>query len=386
MHYKFVDFVRFWSVLAIVMLHSLIAFYNGYTSISITNLFFISAFKFGTLCFFIISGFLLGDKLYTTSPTSYLLRRFKTLFKPYLFALTLYIIWISFSLFFKSSILYSPHLTLLTYLGKIVWILEDTLLHGPYWFVLNLLFSLTVIILLKDHHFKIWFSVLMCLLVITYALNVHLVYFNPTHTIALFAYLPYLWFGVLLNKNKALLYKIVSRFPLKVFIGVSFLLCIVSVIESNYLSHYSFADPFNTLKITNQLYSISIFVLLIKLSRYKLPAFLNPRREAYGIYLYHMFFITACTHAVKLMSLWHPQLPPSIAVNLLSVKLFVFVLSYIAVTFMVKVISRSSFSWIVGVTPISVHLNANSEQSQESDCEMLYKFIPQPSANSLTSV
>jgi len=74
MKFKFVDNIRYFSILSIVIFHCILQFiefnksdiiYQGYFK---ESLLFLGQFlRFGNICFFMISGFLMGNKLSTSS-------------------------------------------------------------------------------------------------------------------------------------------------------------------------------------------------------------------------------------------------------------------------------------------------------------------------------
>jgi hypothetical protein len=81
-NHLFVSNVRFWSMLGIVAVHSAptLLLINGtqwYLSAALTAL-----FKFGTIGFFLISGFLLGERVDQQRPMEYFLRRVRRSFYP----------------------------------------------------------------------------------------------------------------------------------------------------------------------------------------------------------------------------------------------------------------------------------------------------------------
>ena len=105
------------------------------------------------------------------------------------------------------------------------------------------------------------------------------------------------------------------------------------------LYHTHIAETLNTLRISNQLYSVAFFMFIV--SCCKKPAnfgILNPRRETYGIYLYHSFF------TFILISIAEQWISSRFGVDLFSYNVYQvilltfvsFVISYIATTALVK--------------------------------------------------
>jgi hypothetical protein len=50
-------------------------------------------------------------------------------------------------------------------------------------------------------------------------------------------------------------------------------------------------DPYNTLRLSNILYSMCFFFLLLKIKNFKLAKYLKPRETTYGIYLIHYILV-----------------------------------------------------------------------------------------------
>ena len=82
--YVCVDNVRFWSMLAVIAVHSLVAWDIPSTETSTQNLqlALLQVMKFGTIGFYFISGFLLGHRLDDDAPRAYYQRRLKKVGAP----------------------------------------------------------------------------------------------------------------------------------------------------------------------------------------------------------------------------------------------------------------------------------------------------------------
>src|SRR5579875_2184149 len=137
-----VDNVRFWSMFAIIAVHSLII-WGIHTESRIgweIQIALVQAMKFGTIGFYIISGFLLGLRVDQGSGYEYFLRRLKSVGVPWL-------IWASlFTLlpFAQTMLVHRGH-------GDTAGLehyATNVLLFSPYWFVPNFLFALSMLLLL----------------------------------------------------------------------------------------------------------------------------------------------------------------------------------------------------------------------------------------------
>jgi hypothetical protein len=142
----FVDNTRFWSMVATVGLHSA----QAVSSMSVHDLSFRALVmlealeKFGTIGFFFVSGFLLGDRFETAKASAFLGRRLKKICLPWLvwFVSTVVDVlghqWINHTLRFRLD-LSSAHIVFLS----IVSCLSST----PFWFVPNLFLSVFLLML-----------------------------------------------------------------------------------------------------------------------------------------------------------------------------------------------------------------------------------------------
>jgi len=91
-NYPFVNLVRFIATIGIVFLHSGIPLAGNDYNVVIHKVNHIEyylllrqLFKFATICYFMIAGFLLADKVTEANPFHYYKRRLNILVKPYVF-------------------------------------------------------------------------------------------------------------------------------------------------------------------------------------------------------------------------------------------------------------------------------------------------------------
>src|SRR5215472_17824439 len=106
--YLFVNNVRFLSMAAVVAMHCTENTHH-LTGGNPTSL-MVQPFKFGTIGFFLISGFLMGKGLTHKKPSEYLVRRLRTVLLPWLLWFSLlcfleFVHGLSFNIFDSSSLL-----------------------------------------------------------------------------------------------------------------------------------------------------------------------------------------------------------------------------------------------------------------------------------------
>lgn len=335
--YAFVDMVRFLATFGIVFIHSYVPMHGMETNAFVHHLphaeyylYVKQVFKFSTICYFLIAGFLLADKSIESSPFAYYLRRLNVIAVPYLLAVTLFIA----ALALQSYLVQGQHITV----AYIIEIIKYVILYSPFWYVPNYLLCLLVIVCFSRYASSIYFGAV--LLLITACNTWYNVYAgnNHTHTTALTGFIFYMWLGMYIKK-KNLAAAMQNAGPL-VTGSLLLLLYILSNCETYYmLYHTHIAETLNTLRISNQLYSVAFFVFIV--SCCKKPAnfgILNPRRETYGIYLYHSFF------TFILISIAEQWISSRFGIDLFSYNVYQvilltfvsFAISYIATTAVVK--------------------------------------------------
>jgi fucose 4-O-acetylase-like acetyltransferase len=293
--------------------------------------------KFGTICFYLISGFLLGDKITETPSLTYLKRRFDNTFQPYLIAV------ISFSLFFSLSYFTGLNQvqSVKEYGIKLAQDFIEIILFTNYWFIVNFFISLSIILLFKKYLFTWPFALTVFLLTVGYTINIYLEYFEPRHTAALFGFIFYLWLGIVINRYKKEVIGYIDETRSEVVLFLCALLIGLNIYESYVLKALNSMDAMNTLKISNQLYSLLVFAILIKFRSIRLPVFFNPKKDTYGIYLYHSFFITILFKGVLMfshLSILHSNF-------LLIISFLTFIVVYLSTLIVVKCLNNPPSKW-----------------------------------------
>jgi fucose 4-O-acetylase-like acetyltransferase len=286
-NYPFIDFVRLISMMGIVWVHLSIipgdiGQYINSTNHPFTIISFTQLGKFDVICFFVISGFLLEGNI-KQNKAAYFKRRLNTIAKPYIFVCFLYVIF----LLVRNT--YIKHLpvnseTLLSIYRSII--------GSHLWFVPNFLTALGIILLCYRYVKSKGFGLVLALITLTYSiLTVYTHHFASNHTSALFGFIFYLWLGIYV-KEKNLIEKI-NAFNLPLLAFITILLYSLASAEACMLfeKHLIY---YNNLRIFNQLYSLSIFCLLVRICKNRTLNFkyLNPRKETFGIYLYHGFSVS----------------------------------------------------------------------------------------------
>lgn len=286
LNYPFVDFIRFISMMGIVWAH-IPFFEQNETTANILGkidhpmiyLSFMNFFKFGVFCFFIISGFLLGENLRNTTPRSYVRKRLKIIVKPYIVVSVVFWIFALISNFYIKNNTFS----VISALQIFKW----NMIYTPLWFIPNYFLALGIILLFYKYIDSKRLGLSLFVIMIIY--SVFLVYtpdYQKSHTTALFGFVFYLWLGVFIQRNNVI--NKILNININFLIFVTLVFFSISIIESYQLYKHNFNTVFSILRFSNQLYSLSMFALLVRICNTPPKfRFLNPRKETYGIYLYH---------------------------------------------------------------------------------------------------
>ena len=284
----FANNVRFLSMVAIVGMHT-IETYEGVALIqseTIASECLIQFLKFGTIGFFLISGFLLGDRIHQYSSTEYLRRRLKNVFAPWLAWFALYCV---LGIATKAVLGSLAPLSLSTVCNQ----LKFYLLQTAYWFVPNLIIALAILLAFKRHLHRPWIGFLYLAASLFYAANIYGRWIAVEHARAVFGFIFYLWLGVWSSLNFAAIEKRLARIPVIVVLGAVLFSLALAIAETKLLAALGSADPFNTLRLTNQIYSVVFVLAILKFKSAVWPRMVDVRQDTFAIYLAHPFFLTA---------------------------------------------------------------------------------------------
>lgn len=281
----FVDNVRFWSMVAIVAIHGITMGNIGGVSSSFVEA-LTTPWKFGSIAFFLTSGFLLGERIEKCSPLAYLGRRVQRVFLPWL-------AWISIltSILVASDIMHHR-----IALGAGVWLalwerFYSCLTETSFWFVPNLFVGLAILLIFRRHLRNLRFGAALLAINLIYVANLYARWWQTSHTKAVFGFVFYLWLGSYASLHYRKIEQWISQIRMSVFVSLALLAGLAAFAEARLLDHLGSADPCNTLRLTNQFFSIFMVFILIKLRRATWPGFVNVRNHTFGIYLSHTIIL-----------------------------------------------------------------------------------------------
>jgi len=334
-NYDFIDAIRCLAMISIVMEHCFSFgdyMYHPTDKLSIlTFTVAIQLIKFGTISFFLLSGFLIGEKFHEYRPLQYLKRRTKNTTGP----------WIFWSLFFCAMMMvndvvsayqfnhgvFAPHygLVVLNYL-RIIY------LYTSYWF--------------KRYLYSYWLGAVLLLFTIIYMFNIYNEWIEPRHSTAILGFVFFLWLGVQLNRHLNSIEKWLSKTPVFLWIILCVITLVIGVNEILLLKKLHSVDPYNSLRPSNVLYSMCFFFLLFKIKNFKFVRYLKPRETTYGIYLIHYILVYCLLPVIfPMFRLGINQLTYAEVWCYMIVRfIIVYFLTFMLVTF----INKTRAKWLVG--------------------------------------
>ena len=356
--YSFVDNIRCIAILAIVTEHT--SFLGSYVYSPDSSPFWayltsLQLVKFGTIAFFIIAGFLFAENSNDYSFFEYLRRRFNNIFKP----------WLIWSLTFLFLLTAGTAITALRtgvsmrlIISGIWWGVKTVYLYSNYWFIVNFFFCTTILLLSKKIIKSRWFGLTLFLFTCFYSLNIYTEWINSKHTTALLGFVFFYWLGVQLNIHYSSVEKKLKSTSFHWFVLLVMGSLGVAVLEASHLYDLRKEDPINTLRLTNIIFSIAVFALLLKIKKFDWITPLQPRKTTYGIFLIH--YIIVATGLPILLGTANVESIQQFSIADMYIYQFSrFTVVYVPSFALVTMLSRSDFSWLIGVRTPSKPVFAN---------------------------
>jgi surface polysaccharide O-acyltransferase-like enzyme len=282
--YLFVSNVRFLAMISIVWVHTVGFWGTATTSVAYLQVIVIQVMKFGTIGFFLISGYLLGEGLTRTSPSKYFYRRVKAVLVPWIFWSC---VWFAFAMFQDPLLgggLRGLELSLHELAQKY---LTFVFLRSAYWFIPNFFFCLALVLALYRRVPDYLQGAIFVACSVFYGVNVYLKVIPEGHTSALFGFVLYLWLGLIAHKYREVWGRWLEKISwgrLSIYAGVA---VIFALGEIHALRKLGTADEYNTLRLSNQAFSVLVVMLIVKCKRPLFPRAIDVRGETFGIFLIH---------------------------------------------------------------------------------------------------
>ncbi len=303
-------------------------------------------FKFATIAFFLIGGFLINHKFTEYTPLAYLKNRFKNTIGPWAF-------WIAVLIglnVIQRYVVFSKNndISTLPNWNYISGQLYQIVFYTSFWFILNFLICISLLLIFKRYLYKLWFGVILGVVSLFYSVNLYYEWVTTEHSTALFGFVFYLWLGVYMNRHYDKVSIFIAKLSWSWLIVVNVLFFIAADAEILHLMQRGSTDAFNTLRISNVFYSLSMFALLLKIGSIAvLQKRLKPRQTTFGVYLLHEILI------LRLLSeIFRPGKFNIAQMNIFEATgytLLRFLIIYGISFFLVNLILKSKFKWTIGV-------------------------------------
>lgn len=347
-NFNFIDTIRCISMMGIVWEHSSrvsIYAYTDNTSLFV-QYFSVQLFKFSTVAFFLIAGFLINHKFQEYSATQYLKNRYKNTVKPWLFWVIIFVLITIIDRLFAWHRGTDVGILFTNFPLYFYKLMEMILFFSPYWFILNFLLCITILLIFKRYLYKKWFGALLGTITLVYSINLYYRWFETTHSAALFGFVFFLWLGVYLNKYFEEFKNFVYNLSWT-YIGLGLLITLAaSMSEAFYLANSGLKDAYNTLRITNLLYSLIVFVALFKIGSIRVLNALKPRQTTFGIYLIHFIILERGMPLIfQPLQVDFDQLNIWANTGIIVLR---FLLAYVISLYLTKFLCKTKLKWTVG--------------------------------------
>ncbi len=308
------DNARFWCMFAVVALHCTCIFTLGSNENTIVAYLIASPFKFSTIGFFLVSGFLLEKDFATRDPRALLFKRLRKVFLPWLLWAALFVFSIALADSARHGNPFLPGVPVIRALSQEI---VNCLTGSALWFVPNLLVSLSLLLIFRKHLQSLRLGAALLGLNLFYTLNVYAQWIPAQHTRALFAFVFYLWLGHYAATHLAGLNRLLAAISTPRLLALTALAAALSFAEGRILYRLGSVDPLNTLRPSNQLFSILAVLCFAKLRRRTWPRFVDVPRHTFGIYLSHALILRVVFTSVRRLLELPAVLPyaPSLALR-----------------------------------------------------------------------
>lgn len=348
-NHLFVNNVRFLSMAAIVCMHSIDSYVSVVRAAFMPDwlYYLVQPLKFATIAFFLAAGFLFGERMDASPSATYLKRRMRVIFMPWLtWFLMFWAMCVAGDFLHGRLVTSSPRLLISCLYSEGV----RVMVHSPFWFVPNLLVALVVLLACRRMIDKLWFGAVLLVLSLFYGVNVYGCWIASEHTKAVLGFVFYLWLGAWAARHYPAVESRLARIPASVLGGSTLAACGLASVEQTILLRLGSIDSVNTLRITNQVFSVLVVLLFVKIRHQVWPRFVNVRAETYPIFLSHSAAI--CVLAAILKRVLPRVSPPAWWVSVpgtLAVVAVIFLTAYAMSLLISKwLIAHPSLSWTVG--------------------------------------
>jgi Acyltransferase family len=347
-NHLFANNIRFWSMVSIVAVHCINSPQLLNWSSWQIRLLFTAPFKFGTIGFFLVSGFLMGERVDRRDPFDYFTRRTNKVTLAWLFWFVMFVSVYAVNRVIHQGLVNISAVGILRSFGIEIW---SCLWYSPFWFVPNFLLCIAVLLIFRRYLYTVKLGACLLAVNLVYAVNIYGLWFPSRHTQALFGFVFYLWLGSYIAHNFEKARLVLDKISFTVSVALALFTCILALGESYWLTLLRNPDPVNTLRFSNQLFSLALVLILFKLSSPSWPRFVDVRRHTFGLYLSHTIVMTVFVRLFKGVHRSIGTVFPVFGVDYVFAVFLLFVLTYLTCLAITEAIARrSSLLWMVGLS------------------------------------
>ncbi|RXK86909.1 acyltransferase family protein [Filimonas effusa] len=346
--YEVIDTIRFVAISSVIWGHSYLPLDSQSPlapTDSIIHSVALELGKTGTILFFLISGFLLNRKIREYTIGTFMKSRLRSTILPWVTVILFFaVMYACFDPVFQSVLLPSDSMKLVKEMGLI---LKMMVFHYSFWFIPVFLVSVSVLIILKRLLYDSWLFVLSLCITIFYNCNLYYNWFNASHTTAFLAYVSVMLLGIHVHKNFGSWMAWCSRITWWHWITLYLITLVITCFEGNLLSMHKSVDPYASLRVSNLMNALVVFVGLCKIGPVKWIEKFNPRQTVFGIFLVHNIFGWLFVYTLRQVF----KLPavPYVSLSLL-LSVFIFLLNFaFSYLFVCRIrLMKRNYSWSAG--------------------------------------
>ena len=304
---------------------------------------FLQLGRIGTINFFIIAGYFLGEKVQSFTLKSYIEHRFFSLILPWVIFLSIFT---SIGLFKTLTIKQVLHESIWFEINLFIKLGKSFIFDLSYWFVPASLFSSLILILFKKQVASFKFGIFLASISLFYCVNLYYSWISPVHTKSFLAYTFFMWLGLTLKLNLNFFKDFIKKVRWMNLALLFLVAYILACTEGFFLLKIGLKEPFASTRLSNQFLSIMLLFAVMKSDWLRWITIFNPRKYTFGIYLTHCIIITLLTPVV------YPLSTSSMAVNSFANALllrFCFFVSILVLSaLVVKLIKSTHLKFILG--------------------------------------
>ncbi len=344
--YLFVSNVRFLAMAGIVWVHTEYMWGSAtpLSGAAYLQVVMLQMMKFGTIGFFLISGFLLGAGMQSARPYTYFQRRVKAVLVPWAFwGFVWFVIALSNHLMNEMS-----RRGLEASLNEVVReYLEFVFTKSIYWFVPNFILCIAIVLGLYRRVPDLLQGAVFLAFSLFHGANVYLHIIPASHTSALLGFVFYIWLGSFAYKHRDRFTDWLDKTSWLSLISYTCVAAVLAMVESHVLMSRP-GDASNTLRVSNQAYSVLVILLIVKCKGALYPRWLKVRSETFGIFLLHPILLEVASLAMRKIPVGARLGISADGPLLISIGVVSFFVCYLCALLLTKTILKTPhLSWLV---------------------------------------